>query len=36
VLQHPGIWVLTEDHRPWFVTNSKRIRSQQPAPLPGK
>ena len=25
-LQHPGLWVLTEDRRLWFVTNGKRIR----------
>jgi hypothetical protein len=28
-LQHPGLWVITEDRRVWFVTNGKRIR-----PLP--
>lgn len=27
-LQHPGVWVQTEDRRLWFVTNSKRIRPQ--------
>ena len=26
-LQHPGVWVLTEDRRLWFVTNGKRIRA---------
>jgi hypothetical protein len=32
-LQHPGVWVLTEDHRLWFVTNGKRIRpTVLPAP----
>ena len=25
-LQHPGLWVITEDRRLWFVTNGKRIR----------
>jgi len=25
-LQHPGVWVLTDDRRVWFVTNRKRIR----------
>jgi hypothetical protein len=25
-LQHPGVWVLTDDRRVWFVTNGKRIR----------
>jgi hypothetical protein len=25
-LQHPGLWVLTENRRLWFVTNGKRIR----------
>ena len=25
-LQHPGVWVQTEDRRLWFVTNSRRIR----------
>ena len=25
-LQHPGVWVLTEDRRLWFVTNGRRIR----------
>ena len=24
--QHPGLWVLTDDRRAWFVTNGKRIR----------
>ena len=35
-LQHPGVWVLTGDRRLWFVTNSKRIRSQKTSPLPNK
>jgi hypothetical protein len=26
-LQHPGVWVLTEDRRLLFVTNGKRIRA---------
>jgi hypothetical protein len=26
-LQHPGVWVLTEDRRLWFVTNGTRIRA---------
>jgi hypothetical protein len=29
-LQHPGLWVLTDDHRAWFVTNGKRIRRLPP------
>jgi hypothetical protein len=33
VLQHPGLWVITEDRRVWFVTNGKRIRPQVPSPL---
>ena len=32
-LQHPGLWVLTEDRRAWFVTNGKRIRPQFPSPF---
>jgi hypothetical protein len=32
-LQHPGLWVITEDRRVWFVTNGKRIRPQVPSPL---
>jgi hypothetical protein len=32
-LQHPGVWVLTDDRRLWFVTNGKRIRPQVPSPL---
>jgi hypothetical protein len=32
-LQHPGLWVITEDRRVWFVTNDKRIRPQVPSPL---
>ena len=26
VKQHPALWVRTADGRPWFVTNSRRIR----------
>jgi hypothetical protein len=26
--QHPGVWVRTSDGRPWFVTNSRRIRQR--------
>jgi hypothetical protein len=33
-LQHPGVWVLTDDRRLWFVTNSKRIRAREPYPQP--
>ena len=33
-LQHPGLWVLTDDRRLWFVTNGKRIRRSTPAPHP--
>lgn len=29
-LQHPGLWVLTEDRRLWFVTNGKHIRPCAP------
>ena len=25
-LQHPGVWVRTEDGAAWFVTNTRRIR----------
>ena len=32
-MQHPGLWVLTEDRRAWFVTNGKRIRPQFPSPF---
>jgi hypothetical protein len=28
-LQHPGIWVRTEDGATWFVTNTRRIRKLQ-------
>lgn len=31
-LQHPGLWVLADDHRAWFVTNGKRIRPKSPCP----
>jgi hypothetical protein len=30
-LQHPGVWVLADDRRLWFVTNSKHIRPQHPS-----
>ena len=30
-LQHPGLWVLTDDRRLWFVTNGKRIRALVPS-----
>ena len=33
-LQHPGLWVITEDRRLWFVTNGKRIRAREPYPQP--
>ena len=33
-LQHPGLWVLTDDRRLWFVTNGKRIRAREPYPQP--
>lgn len=34
-LQHPGVWVRTEDGAAWFVTNGRRIRpaGQEPADL---
>lgn len=25
----PGVWVQTDDGRPWFVTNGRRIREVQ-------
>jgi hypothetical protein len=25
-LQHPGVWVVDDDRRMWFVTNTRRIR----------
>lgn len=25
-LDHPGVWVVTEDGARWFVTNRRRIR----------
>ena len=25
-LQHPGVWVQTDNRRLWFVTNGRRIR----------
>ncbi len=25
-LDHPGVWVQTEDRRLWFVTNGRRLR----------
>jgi hypothetical protein len=28
-LQHPGVWVQTEDGAAWFVTNTRRIRRAQ-------
>ncbi len=32
-LQHPAVWVQTDDRRLWFVTNGKRIRrAVSPAP----
>jgi hypothetical protein len=27
-LQHPGVWVQTEDQNLWFVTNGRRIRAR--------
>jgi hypothetical protein len=33
-LQHPGLWVLTDDRQLWFVTNGKRIRAREPYPQP--
>lgn len=30
-LQHPGLWVQTDDGHLWFVTNGRRIR---PRPRP--
>jgi hypothetical protein len=30
-LDHPGVWVQTEDRRLWFVTNGRRIRPTTPA-----
>jgi len=33
-LQHPGLWVITEDRQLWFVTNGKRIRAREPYPQP--
>jgi len=33
-LQPPGVWVLTEDRRLWFVTNGKHIRPKIPSPPP--
>ena len=30
-LDHPGVWVQTEDRRLWFVTNGRRIRPQASA-----
>ena len=33
-MQHPGLWVLAEDRRLWFVTNGRRIRSTTLAPHP--
>ena len=29
-LAAPGVWVITEDRRLWFVTNGKRIRPFYP------
>jgi len=35
-LQHPAVWVQTDDRKLWFVTNGKRIRrAVSPAPHPG-
>ncbi len=28
-LQHPGVWVQTEDGAVWFVTNRRRIRMRE-------
>jgi hypothetical protein len=28
-LQHPGVWVQTEDQNLWFVTNGRRIRARK-------
>jgi hypothetical protein len=33
-LQHPGVWVITDDRRLWFVTNGKRIQSSTLTPHP--
>jgi hypothetical protein len=30
LLQHPGVWVRTDDGRAWFVTNGRRIRPRAP------
>ncbi len=27
--QPPAVWVQTQDGRPWFVTNGRRIRANQ-------
>ena len=29
-LQHPGVWVRTEEGAVWFVTNGRRIRPGGP------
>lgn len=34
-LQHPGVWVQTDDRSLWYVTNVKRIRAlATPGPRP--
>jgi len=31
LLQHPGVWVRTQDGSPWYVTNGRRIRPARAA-----
>jgi hypothetical protein len=35
-LQHPGVWVRTEEGGLWFVTNSRHIRPASGSQLTGQ